>query len=46
MDNLITFALDSTAKAAVLTERQRDKLLIKILLKALQGYMNRKKLNK
>lgn len=43
MDKFIMFTLNRTANSTVLTERQRDKLMIKILLKALQGYMSKKK---
>ena len=43
MDKLITFTLNRTAQNTVLTERQRDKLMIKILLAALQKYMKKDK---
>lgn len=43
MDKLILFTLNRTAQTTVLTERQRDKLMIKILLAALQKYMKKEK---
>lgn len=41
MDRLIRFALSRTAKTSELSERQQDKLLIRILLLALQNYMKK-----
>lgn len=43
MDKLILFTLNRTAQTTVLPERQRDKLMIKILLAALQKYMKKEK---
>lgn len=43
MDKLILFTLNRTAQTTVLAERQRDKLMIKILLAALQKYMKKEK---
>lgn len=45
MDKLIIFTLNRTAKTTVLTEHQKDKLIIRILLNVLQKYMNKENKN-